>query len=595
MVTCTYPFFHTDTQEKNVFKGVTTLDVNISNLLLMATEWQKQTGGYIFLVSQDNDILTFPDKRLEANFQDKIQKDLLNVEVIGRTHTEFQPIVDKLNESNDKLIQEAKTANPADFERIRNAIMSEASDLNQAQAEIRATTLIEKRADEKNTNKYVKDKLVAQFNIASDFLLKQPATVYMFQLPNPQWKMVIVKPLTEINSLADTILGQILKYLLWSIIPLGLLTLFFFNNILLAPLRRMAAALQRMSGLIEQRRYIELKESKLPVTSRNEIGMVGTSMNSLIDRVVENEGQLAEINQQLERKVEERTAELSQTLSQLKSSQVQLVNSEKMAMLGQMVAGVAHEVNTPLGYVKNNVMLTRENIDHFDALITAGAQLEFLLQQPNMSDDELMAALTEVAGIAQALHEENISEDIKQLLDDAIFGADQIQDLVLNLRNFARLDENRVKDVDVRDCIDSSLKIANNVLKGQVTVERHLNEVPKVSCSPSQINQVLLNLVTNAAQAMHGKEDGRIDITTSADAQNVYIEVADNGSGMPPEVVEHIFEPFYTTKGAGEGTGLGLAICSQIIEQHQGTLTVKSAVGQGTTFTIALPIQRMVA
>ena len=161
--------------------------------------------------------------------------------------------------------------------------------------------------------------------------------------------------------------------------------------------------------------------------------------------------------------------------------------------------------------------------------------------------------------------------------------------MVLNLRNFARLDESKVKTIDVRECIEASLKIAGNSIRHQEIVT-DFAPTPEIKCSPSQINQVLVNLLNNAAQAMGEKPDGKIEVRTRSDDSNVYIDVSDNGKGMSTDVLNQIFEPFFTTKGAGEGTGLGMAISQQIMEQHNGDIQAVSTEGVGTTFTLTLPI-----
>jgi signal transduction histidine kinase len=167
---------------------------------------------------------------------------------------------------------------------------------------------------------------------------------------------------------------------------------------------------------------------------------------------------------------------------------------------------------------------------------------------------------------------------------------EQINELVLGLKNFSRLDQAMTDSVSINECVNSSLLIAKTNLKNRIEVIRDLGDIPKIACAPSQINQVLLNLFTNASQAIEG--EGKILVKTWADEVNVYISVQDSGKGMPPEVVAKIFDPFFTTKPVGEGTGLGLSISFQIIEQHGGRIRVASEVGRGTRFGISLPRKR---
>lgn len=294
----------------------------------------------------------------------------------------------------------------------------------------------------------------------------------------------------------------------------------------------------------------------------------------------------------LDRRIAERTAELKQTYDDLTRSQMMLMQSEKMATLGQMVAGVAHEVNTPLGYVKGNVDLLQDLFDQYDGLIQPALELNVLQREKHGSREEKVTLLKTLLSEAQQIDSDGLSDETQQLFKDTKFGLGQINELIVNLRNFARLDEERVKRVRISDCINSSLNIArNNVKRFQIEKRYEGKELPEIECSPSQINQVLLNLFNNAAQATPNS-DARLVIDVDADAQGdfVTIRIADNGMGMTSEVQKKIFEPFFTTKGSGEGTGLGLAICKQIIEAHGGNISVRSQLNKGSIFSIHLPI-----
>lgn len=291
---------------------------------------------------------------------------------------------------------------------------------------------------------------------------------------------------------------------------------------------------------------------------------------------------LRQVYRTLDRKVVERTKELEKAYDDLQQSQVQLVQSEKMALLGQMVAGVAHEVNTPLGYVKNNVTLIRDLVSEYDEIAEASLQLE----QPGSNDAEI---LQNIRHRAHEIEEDGIREEQSQIFTDTLFGIEQIAELVINLKNFARLDEDKIKRVNICDCIESSLNIAKNQVK-HFRIEKLYQDkkVAPVDCSPAQINQVLLNLFNNAVQAMDS--DGKLIIDIGQNDAYVYIDVIDNGHGMDAKTKAKIFDPFFTTKSAGEGTGLGLAICRQIMEAHGGKIQVDSRLGKGTVFRISLPL-----
>ncbi|NGY07018.1 ATP-binding protein [Solimonas terrae] len=263
---------------------------------------------------------------------------------------------------------------------------------------------------------------------------------------------------------------------------------------------------------------------------------------------------LQQANEGLEQGIAERTRDLSEALDNLRMQQAQLIQSEKMASLGQMVAGVAHEINTPLGYAQSNVQTVRE--------VLSG------MEEPD-------------AGKRESLDEAGM------LLADAEHGMERISELVLTLKDFSRVDRSRTEPFNVNEALESALKICNNQLKGRIDVERDYAELPQVPCAPSELNQVFLNLMTNAAQAIEGP--GLLKISTCAVDNRVEVRIRDNGCGMDPDVQAHIFEPFFTTKPIGQGTGLGLSIVFRIIENHQGQIKVQSTPGEGTEFLISLP------
>lgn len=295
----------------------------------------------------------------------------------------------------------------------------------------------------------------------------------------------------------------------------------------------------------------------------------------------------------MEMQVRSSADQLSQAYRKLKASQAQLVQSEKMASLGQMVAGVAHEINTPLGYVKNNVEIMREFSAQVRELMGASNALVDALLNPQGTDIEVASTLAAIEDLRTLVDPELLFADMETLFCDTSFGLSQIGELVLGLKNFSRLDQSFTDNVSLNDCVGSALLIAKNAIKNKVEVICQLGELPMVSCMPSQINQVLLNLFTNAAQAIEGS--GRLVIKTWADDTRVFVSVQDSGKGIPADNLKKIFDPFFTTKPVGEGTGLGLSLCWQIIEQHGGRIQVASEVGRGTRFVIILPRQQKTA
>ncbi len=281
--------------------------------------------------------------------------------------------------------------------------------------------------------------------------------------------------------------------------------------------------------------------------------------------------------------------QVAKNSAQLKASQAQLVQSEKMASLGQMVAGVAHEINTPLGYVRNNVEMLTGVLEQVGGVVDEFQALCRMLTEEGADESLLNQQLLKANGAAIEIRDNKLLEDAAGLFKDTLFGVDQIKELVINLKNFSRLDQAKLAEVSINDCIEQTLTIARNVLKTRVEVVKRYGDVPRLRCSPSQINQVLLNLMTNAAQAIE-HDEGKLLIKTDADAQSVHISVQDNGKGIAPENLAKIFDPFFTTKAVGQGTGLGLSISYQIVQAHGGQIKVASQVGKGTKFVVSLPL-----
>ena len=255
---------------------------------------------------------------------------------------------------------------------------------------------------------------------------------------------------------------------------------------------------------------------------------------------------------------------LEKTNRELKEMQAQLIQSEKMASLGLLVAGIAHEINTPIGAV---------NSMH-DTSVRAIQKLKDLVAELNLDE----AGKIRAAKVFEAIDSSN--KVIKS-------GTERVGGIVRRLRSFARLDEAELKTVDIHVGLEDTLTLINHQIKNRIEVIKNYGQLPKISCYPGKLNQVFLNLLNNAHQAIERK--GTINITTSIDESNVYIEIKDTGSGIPKENLSQVFDPGFTTKGVGVGTGLGLSICYQIITDHKGEIKVESREGKGTTFTIVLP------
>ena len=284
-------------------------------------------------------------------------------------------------------------------------------------------------------------------------------------------------------------------------------------------------------------------------------------------------------------------ARLTQSMRDLQSAQGRLVQSEKMSALGQMVAGIAHEINTPLAYVRGTLEYIGERI----ASLGKTGLLSVKLARYAASDPSGSAATRELSARILPMFERDRSEksyeEVASFVADGLHGIDQIHEIVVSLKNFSRADARFATGVDLREGLNSTLVIAKNVLKRKVSIEKEYADIPPIACAPSQINQVFLNIITNASQAI--EDTGTIRLATARhDAGHVRVEISDNGRGIPAHIMPKIFDPFFTTKPIGEGTGLGLSICYRIVEEHGGRILVDSRERQGTKFTIILPIEQ---
>jgi len=305
--------------------------------------------------------------------------------------------------------------------------------------------------------------------------------------------------------------------------------------------------------------------------------------------------ELETLNASLEQRVAQRTTELEDALTVLKESQVQLVQAEKMSSLGQLVAGISHEINTPLLYLANNAELINERV-HLTKNFIARCVEAFNIRADAYADrSEYQGAFVEaLRQLKIALRDDEIEAGLDETCDlvaDSIAGLDDLTEMAQSLKDFSRLDRAPVSSFDVHSGLDKTLLIAKNIVKHKATIRKFYGEVPEINCSPSQINQVFLNIITNAAQAI--EDQGEIVITTKMhDDDHVEIKFADTGCGIPEENLAKIRDPFFTTKEVGTGTGLGLSIVEEIIRSHHGELVIESEVGRGSVFTVVLPVRQ---
>ncbi|NIV16411.1 MAG: GAF domain-containing protein, partial [Aliifodinibius sp.] len=290
----------------------------------------------------------------------------------------------------------------------------------------------------------------------------------------------------------------------------------------------------------------------------------------------------AELREKYVKELEAQNKRLEQLYSELRETQTQLIQSEKMASLGQLVAGVAHELNNPISFVYANMKELQqysEAITELLQLLTDGANLKEFEAKLQEKLDEL----------DQKYDLAFIQQDINELIDESLQGSRRVKDVVQNLRKFSRLDEADLKAVDLHEGLESTLLLLNNELKNRIAVHKDYGELPQVTCNAGQINQVFMNLLMNAAQAIDDKGD--IWISTRRSNSHVEVKIRDNGKGISRDIQNKIFDPFFTTKPVGKGTGLGLSISYNIIQNHGGQIMAESNEGEGTCFTITLPIE----
>lgn len=290
--------------------------------------------------------------------------------------------------------------------------------------------------------------------------------------------------------------------------------------------------------------------------------------------------------------LDEENEALGKELRRLQSLQGQLIHSGKMASLGKMVAGITHEMNTPLGFVKSNVEIVRDLMLEYDAQVQCYASAVTGLLSSGVNGNGADPPHEELLELHQMFVGDERLGEMPGLLSDAWDGLDQIANLVLNLKDFSRLDraEGMVDNFDLRGAMDNALTMVEHLLGDRIEVIKRYEDVPAVRCVPSQVNQVLLNLITNATQAIEGK--GKILLATSVKDGWAEASVADSGSGIPKDKLGKIFDPFYTTKPVGHGVGLGLSIVDRIVKGHGGKISVRTSTGKGTKFIVQFPVPR---
>lgn len=288
---------------------------------------------------------------------------------------------------------------------------------------------------------------------------------------------------------------------------------------------------------------------------------------------------------ELEQLVVQRTAELHSALEELKSSQERTIQQEKLASIGQLAAGVAHEINNPTGFISSNLGSLGKYLDRLE---------EYMQGVTAVSQGLPPDQLAELQALRKRLKVDFILTDTRDLLKESLDGTERIRKIVQNLKNFSRRDDDQPGPVDINECLDATLSMVWNELKYNATVVKEYGDLPRIKGFNQQLGQVFVNLLVNASHAI-GKNQGAITIRTALEGGEIVVRISDTGCGIAPENLARIFEAFYTTKELGKGTGLGMSIAREIVEKHHGAISVESVVGEGATFTVRLPVAAQAA
>ena len=355
--------------------------------------------------------------------------------------------------------------------------------------------------------------------------------------------------------------------------------------------------MEKWKQLMENHGYVKEFEATLLKNNGQLVAALQTSsvIRDSADQIIAYVSIIRDVTESMrdQMHVHKMNVDLIDSLYTLRKNQPKLVQQEKLASIGQLAAGIAHELNNPIGFISSNFTSLKSYIYVIKEYIQYYEEETSKMVQRDVSMGQLLKNLNTFKEKEKL---EYIFHDIDDLVNESMEGIQRITEIVRSLRNFSRIDtESEIEQYDINDALESTLTVAKNEIKYVADVGKQYSEVPLIECVGGEINQVLLNIIVNAAQSIksQNREDrGYIEVRTFADEEYVYCKIKDDGPGMPKEILGKIYDPFFTTKEAGKGTGLGLSISYDIIvHKHRGDLIAESTVGKGTTFTIKIPIK----
>jgi two-component system, NtrC family, sensor kinase len=391
--------------------------------------------------------------------------------------------------------------------------------------------------------------------------------------------LVLDPDLAYYRRVFDALANQVVVSILLAGAFLLVLLLLLISRIVLKPIEVFTQATRKIAA----------GDYNISISMRrnDEFGEFARAFEQMAARIKLANSRLDEYSKDLEIEVQHRTAQLKRSLEELRQAQGYLVQSEKMASIGQLAAGVAHEINNPTGFMMSNLGTLEEYVTAYRVLVSKHRELSGHVF--SQESGKIGALLEEIRSFERLEGFPEIESDIISLIRETREGAVRIRDIVDSLRDFARPDQDGFDLCDVREVVDRALRITSNRLKYHCDVIKRLEHVPNIFCSANKIEQVVVNLLSNAADAV--RDRGTVTVGTYLEANSVMISVRDDGVGIAEENLSRVFDPFYTSKDVGQGTGLGLYISHQIIQDHGGSIRVVSEPGKGTEFLLALPVR----